>query len=65
MTKIFDSLTSERELTLDQDYLNFLQSLKHRLKSAQIKATCLVNAELIEFYWSTGRDIVKIQATKQ
>lgn len=65
MTKNFDSLSSARELALDKDYISFLQELKDRLQKAQIRAAHSVNAELIQFYWSTGQDIVKLQATKQ
>lgn len=36
--------------------------LKKRYKQSQIKAAIKVNSELIQFYWSLGRDIVKMKS---
>lgn len=42
-------------------YGEFLDDLKARIRAAQIKASLSVNRELIELYWSIGRDIVQRQ----
>jgi len=42
-------------------YGEFLDDLKVRIRAAQIKASLSVNRELIELYWSIGRDIVQRQ----
>lgn len=42
-------------------YGEFLNDLKVRIRAAQIKASLSVNRELIELYWSIGRDIVQRQ----
>lgn len=47
---------------LDKDYQNWIVDLKKRYKQSQIKAAIKVNSELIQFYWSLGRDIVKMKS---
>lgn len=42
----------------DKDYLNWISSLKERIRSAQIKAAIAVNDELINLYWEIGKSIV-------
>ena len=42
-------------------YNGFLQDLKQRIQSAQLKAVVAVNTELIWLYWSIGRDILARQ----
>ena len=46
---------------LPTDYPAFLEEIKARIRVAQIKASLSVNHELIELYWSIGRDIVQRQ----
>ena len=43
------------------NYRQFLQSLKDRIRSAQVKAALAVNQELILLYWQIGRDILDRQ----
>lgn len=51
-----------QELTpLPEDYVAFLQELKERIRTAQIKAALAVNRELVLLYWSIGRDILARQ----
>lgn len=47
---------------LDDDYQNWITDLKKRYRQSQIKAAIHVNSELIRFYWSLGKDIVKMKA---
>lgn len=42
----------------DKEYKAWLADIKARIRSAQIKATVSVNAELLKLYWSIGADIV-------
>ncbi len=44
------------------EYAQWLSELKIRLRSSQIKAAVRVNASLLEFYWSLGKDIVALHA---
>ncbi len=54
---------SEKVLSIfDDDYQNWINDLKKRYKQSQIKAAIKVNSELIQFYWSLGRDIVKMKS---
>jgi predicted nuclease of restriction endonuclease-like (RecB) superfamily len=49
---------------LPSAYAVFLTDLKSRIRTAQVKASLAVNRELIELYWSIGRDIVQRQHTE-
>jgi predicted nuclease of restriction endonuclease-like (RecB) superfamily len=42
-------------------YQTFLNALKNRIRTAQIKAAIAVNRELILLYWQIGRDILTRQ----
>jgi hypothetical protein len=43
------------------DFIVFLEGLKTRIRPAQVKAVLSVNRELIQLYWSIGRDIANKQ----
>ena len=45
----------------NNSYIKTLESLKARIKSAQIKAALSVNAELIFLYWEIGKTILERQ----
>ncbi|MEP0920079.1 PDDEXK nuclease domain-containing protein [Leptolyngbya sp. DQ-M1] len=45
-------------------YEAFLTDLKHRIRTAQVKAAIAVNRELILLYWQIGRDILIRQQTE-
>ena len=47
---------------INDEYLNWLQSIKHKIRSTQIKAAIVVNQKLIQFYWELGKMIVEKQA---
>jgi len=49
---------------LPAHYDAFLQDLKERIRSAQVRAALSVNQELILLYWSIGRDILSRQETE-
>lgn len=46
----------------DDDYQKWIKDLKTRFRQSQIKAAMHVNSELIQYYWSIGRDIVKMKS---
>ncbi len=48
-------------LGLPSDYVEFLESLKSRVRQSQTKAMLSVNRELIVLYWDIGRQIVERQ----
>lgn len=46
----------------DERYLSWVKELKVRFRNCQMKASVSVNREMLELYWSIGRDIVGMQA---
>ena len=46
------------DVNIDKDYINWIEELKSRYRSAQIKAAVKVNAEKLRFNWELGRDLV-------
>ena len=46
------------DVNIDKDYISWLEELKSRYRSAQIKAAVKVNAEKLRFNWELGRDLV-------
>lgn len=46
---------------LPSSYATVLEDIKHRIRTAQIKAFLSVNRELIRLYWDVGRIIVERQ----
>lgn len=49
-------------LIIDSEYRNWIQELKSKIRSSQIKAAMAVNTALIEFYWDLGKMIAEKQA---
>lgn len=47
-------------LHIDNDYKNWIQDLSKRFRQSQIKASVKVNSELLQFYWSLGKDMVEM-----
>lgn len=46
---------------ISTEYKNWIESLKQKFHSSQIKASIQVNRTLLEFYWDLGRGIVQKQ----
>ena len=44
------------------EYLAFLEAIKERVKTAQVRAAVAANRELVLLYWGIGRDILARQA---
>ena len=47
-------------ISSDKEYAAWVADLKHRFRSAQIKAAVKVNRELLIYYWQLGRDMVNM-----
>lgn len=45
-----------------KEYAHLLSTLKQRYRKSQIKAAVKVNTEMLEFYWTMGRDISVLYA---
>ncbi len=48
-------------MQLDDSYRVWLEQLKSKIQSAQLKAATSVNSQLLQLYWELGKDIVQKQ----
>jgi predicted nuclease of restriction endonuclease-like (RecB) superfamily len=55
---------ARRDIALPDGYAEFLGSLKHRVRAAQLQAQRTVNTQLIELYWNIGKEILSQQETQ-
>ena len=46
------------------DYLEWIHTIKSKIRAAQIKAALSANSELIRLYWDIGKDIFEKQEIK-
>ena len=53
------------DVKIDSNYAQWLNEIKSRYRSAQIKAAVKVNAEQLLFNWQLGRDLVTRKAEEQ
>ncbi len=49
------------DIVLSADYLSFVEAIKERVRTAQIRASLSVNQELVLLYWRIGKDILSRQ----
>lgn len=49
----------------DKEYVEWLADVKTRFRQSQIKASIRVNTDMLEFYWSIGRDLVALRAEER
>lgn len=49
-------------IKIDKEYAEWIKNLSQRFRQSQIKAAVKVNSEVLDFYWSLGRDIVTMKA---
>ncbi|MGP1383470.1 MAG: PDDEXK nuclease domain-containing protein [Thainema sp.] len=54
----------QSSLFSDRNYNDFLNGLKQRIRSAQVRAALAVNQELIYLYWQIGQDILAKQESE-
>ena len=55
----YKSCDMSRLVKTDKDYASWIEELSLRYKKGQIKAATHVNSEMLQFYWSLGKDIAK------
>lgn len=46
---------------MDKTYIDWIESLKEKIRAAQLKASIAVNEEMIRLYWDIGKSIVDKQ----
>lgn len=52
-------MNTQNSFIIGSEYTAFLEQIKTKIRSAQIKATWLVNQELIKIYWEIGNDLAQ------
>lgn len=58
-------MVSSHDIHIDGDYAEWIAEVKHRYRSAQVKAAVKVNAEKLLFNWQLGRDLVQKKAEER
>lgn len=58
-------IVSSHDICIDTDYADWIAEVKHRYRSAQVKAAVRVNAEKLLFNWQLGRDLVQKKAEER
>jgi predicted nuclease of restriction endonuclease-like (RecB) superfamily len=49
----------------DKEYVEWVADVKHRYRQSQARASVRVNTTMLEFYWSVGRDLVRMRAEER
>ena len=58
-------LVKSHDVKLDVEYAEWIAEVKHRYRSAQVKAAVKVNGEKLWFNWQMGRDLVQKKAEER
>lgn len=58
-------IVKSHDVHLDGDYADWIAELKHRYRTAQVKASVRVNSEKLLFNWTLGRDLVLKKAEEK
>ena len=58
-------MVSSHDIHLDDEYAVWIAEVKHRYRSAQVRAAVKVNAEKLLFNWQLGRDLVRKKAEER
>ena len=58
-------MVSSHDVKLDAEYAEWIAEVKHRYRSAQVKAAVRVNSEKLLFNWQLGRDLVMKKAEER
>ena len=58
-------IVSSHDVKLDAEYAEWIAEVKHRYRSAQVKAAIKVNAEKLLWNWQMGRDLVQKKAEER
>ena len=58
-------MVKSHDIHIDAEYAEWIAEIKHRYRSAQVKAAVRVNAEKLLFNWQLGRDLVQKKAEER
>ena len=59
------SIVKSHDIHIDAEYAKWIADVKHRYRSAQVKAVVRVNAEKLLFNWQLGSDLVQKKAEER
>lgn len=63
---IYESrMVKSHDIHLDAEYADWIAELKHRYRTAQVKASVRVNTEKLRYNWELGRDLVQKKAEER
>ena len=51
-------IVTSHDISIDKEYVQWIQDIKQRYRNAQLKAAVKVNSEQLLFNWQLGRDLV-------
>lgn len=51
-------IVTSHDVTIDKEYIQWINDIKRRYRNAQIKTAVKVNSEQLLFNWQLGRDLV-------
>ena len=58
-------MVKSHDVHLDAEYADWIAELKHRYRTAQVKASVRVNTEKLRYNWELGRDLVQKKAEER
>lgn len=58
-------MVKSHDIHLDAEYADWIADLKHRYRTAQVKASVRVNTEKLRYNWELGRDLVQKKAEER
>ena len=50
------------ELVDFEEYKLWIENIKVNFKTSQIKASRMINREMMNFYWNLGKDMIEMQS---
>jgi hypothetical protein len=62
MEKVSPTIIHRDGMIADSQYIEWLKELKQRYVNTQAKAAVQVNSSILSFYWSLGKDIMRMKA---
>ena len=65
LDRLAPRMVKSHDVHLNADYAEWIAELKHRYRSAQVKASVRVNSEKLLFNWELGRDLVQKKAEER
>ena len=58
-------MVNSNDVVLESEYAEWIAEVKHRYRSAQVKAAVKVNSDKLLFNWQMGRDLVQKKAEER